>query len=316
MNYIENQEAKLQTQIIAQTARQDFESFWKSQTDMLRTVPLKYERTRLVLPYRAFDTFEITYNTHDETVVTAYFYVPKFMGNQKLPCVCQFHGGGGHGPFTSLVTDIVSTGVCVFCIDVRSQGGKTYDRARYDILDDYRGALMTHGVLDKDNFYMRNIYLDAIRAVNVIASLPEVDCEKIVTYGASQGGALSIVAGAFSDNVKKVYAAVPSYGCLEGRVEAGSGVFGAVKNFLTLYPEHTDTVMETLSYFDINNIASMLTVPSFYQIGLSDPTCLPSFVYSVYTHTAGEKELLISPFTPHVISTEFKLRAYEEFLLL
>ena len=316
MNYTEKKETELKSKIIPQTSPDDLSCFWKHETELLRSIPLKTERKRLELPYRAFDAYEVSYNTHDETVVTAYYYVPKFMGEGKHPCVCVFHGGGGHGPFTSLVTDIVATGVCVFCIDVRSQGGKTYDRAKYDVFDDYRGALMTHGILDKNNFYMRNIYLDAVRAVDAAASMPETDSERIVTYGASQGGALSIVAGAFGDRVKKVYAAVPSYGCLEQRVEAGSGVFGAVKSFLTLYPELTDAVMNTLSYFDVNNIASLLNVPSFYQIGLSDPTCLPAFVYSVYTHTKGEKELLISPFTPHVISTEFKLRAYSEFLEL
>ncbi len=316
MNYIERKEADLRGRVIPQNKKTDFESFWQNETEKLRAIELKFERVRLDLPYRAFDAYEITYNTHDETTVTAYFYVPKYMGEKKLPCVAVFHGGGGHGPFTALATDIVSTGVCVFCIDVRSQGGKTYDRAQYEVIDDYRGALMTHGVLDKENFYMRNIYLDAVRAIDVIASLDEVDSDKIVAYGASQGGALSIVSGALSGKVKKVYAAVPSYGCLEARLEAGSGVFGATKNFLTLYPEHTDAVLDTLSYFDVNNIASLLTVPSFFQIGLSDPTCLPSFVYSVYTHTAGPKELLISPFTPHVISTEFKLKAYEEFLAL
>ena len=316
MKYIEKIEAELRGKVIEQTKKSDFESFWRGEVEKLRAVPLKISRTRLDLPYRAFDAYEIEYSTHDETKVCAYFYVPRYMGDKKLPCVSVFHGGGGHGPFTSIVTDIVSTGVCVFCIDVRSQGGKTYDRAEYEILDDYRGALMTHGVLDKENFYMRNIYLDAVRAIDVIASLPEVDGDKIVSYGASQGGALSIVAGALSGKVKKVYAAVPSYGCLVQRVEAGSGVFGATKSFLTLYPEHTDRVMDTLSYFDVNNMASLLGVPSFFQIGLSDPTCLPSFVYSVYTHAAGPKELLISPFTPHVISTEFKLRAYEEFQAL
>ncbi len=312
MNYVEKKEAALKKQIIEQTKEPDFEGFWQQEIENLRAVPLRFERKPLVLPYKTFDTYEITYNTHDETVVTAYFYVPKHTEG-KLPCAAVFHGGGGNGPLTAIALEVVSTGICAFCIDVRSQGGKTYDRAKYDVFDDYRGSLMTHGVLDKNNFYMRNIYLDAVRAVDVISELPEVDADKIVAYGASQGGALSIVTGAFSGKVKKVYAAVPSYNCLEARVDAGSGVFGATKNFLTLYPEHTDAVMETLSYFDINNIASLLTVPSLVQIGLSDPTCIPGFVYSVFSHISGEKELMIEPFTPHVISKEYKLRVYKEF---
>jgi cephalosporin-C deacetylase len=164
---------------------------------------------------------------------------------------------------------------------------------------------MAHGLTDKEQFYMLNLYLDAIRAVDVIATLPEVDENKIVAHGLSQGGALSIVASALSGKIKKAYPVVPSYSCLEKRVEAGSGVFKAVQNYLRRYPEHTNKVMETLSYFDINNIVSLLKVPTDYFLGLADPICLPPFVYSAYAHTKAPKKISISPFTQHEITREY-----------
>ncbi len=169
----------------------------------------------------------ISFNTHDKTIVNAYFCVPKHKEGEKLPCVAVYQSGGGTD---GIFTDIVATGVCTFCMDVRSQGGYTYDKAEYDVMDDYRGALMNDNILNKENFYMRNIYLDAVRCIDVIATLPEVDPEKIVSYGGSQGGALTIVSGAFNGKVKKVYPAIVSFCCLEQRVEAGSGVLVQQRN--------------------------------------------------------------------------------------
>ena len=172
---------------------------------------------------------------------------------------------------------------------------------------------MTHGHLDKNEYYMKNLYLDAVRAIDVIEQLDEVDTDKIVSYGISQGGALSIVAAALSGKVKKAYPTVPSYCCLVQRVERGTGVFEAVKYHLSRYPEETDAVLDTLSYFDINNIVSLLRVPTNFFLGTGDGTCIPQFVYSPYAHTTSQKKITISPFTPHKISEEYRLEVYREF---
>lgn len=309
MSYIEKNIEILKTKIIPQTKKEDFDAFWKNEVEMLRKIPLEITRKELDLPYKSFTSYEITFNTHDDTIVSAYFSVPK-NADGPLPCVAYFTGGGGK---KAVVPHIVSTGVCCLFMDVRSQGGTTFDKAQYKMGDDYRGALMTHDVLYKESFYMKNIYLDAVRAIDTIASLPEVDAEKIVTYGGSQGGALSIASAALSNKVLKAYPAVPSFCCLVGRVEAGSGVFSATKKYLLDHPENTDIVFDTLSYFDINNMVSLLKTPVDFALGMIDEICIPEFVYSPYHHTTAPKQLFMYPFTPHCIPKSFELHALTEF---
>ena len=200
MYYEQQKAAELEKKVIPQTKKADFEEFWKTQVEALRKIPLQYTREKLDLPYeKTFLSYKITYNTHDDTMVDAYFSCPVNSEGKKLPCVVRYHGGSGH---KEIYADIVATGVCCLAIDVRSQGGTTVDKAVYHS-GDRNGGLMTRGVLDKNEFYMRNIYLDAVRAVDLAAILPEVDPERIVTYGGSQGGALSIVASALSGRSKK-----------------------------------------------------------------------------------------------------------------
>jgi len=310
MSYIEEKEKELMGKVIPQNKKDDFESFWKNAVSNLRSIPLEIERKKLDLPYKTFDTYQITFNTHDNTKVNAYFCVPCGSEGKKLPCVVRFPGGGG---LFGIDTEIMALGLCCFSVDVRSQGGKSYDKADYAMADDYRNfGILTHGLLNKDNFYMKNIYLDAVRAVDVASSLPEVDSGKIVAYGQSQGGALSIAA-ALGGKLLKIYPTVPSYSCLIKRVEAASGVFGAVNQHLMNHPADTDAAFDTLSYFDINNLVSLLDTPADFFLGLADPICLPEFVYSPYYHAKCEKKIFLSPFTPHTISNDYKFRIYKEF---
>jgi len=309
MYYEAEKEAGLKGKIIPQTKKEDFEAFWLQGVAQLRTVPLQVKRKKLTTPYdKTVTTWEISYNTHDDTWIDAWFSYPAG-ATEKLPCVVYFHGGSLQ---KELHLDIVATGVSCFAMDVRGQGGTSIDRAVYHS-GDLNGGLMTRGVLDKEDFYMRNIYLDAVRSMDVVASLPEVDPERIVTYGGSQGGGLSVVASALSGHSKKCYTYVTSYCCLKQRTELGSRIFGSTNGFLKKYPEHTDRVFDVLTYFDINNMVSLLNVPTVFALGLADDVCLPHFVYSAYHHTPCEKSMHIYPFTPHCTPAAYKEMAYTEF---
>jgi cephalosporin-C deacetylase len=158
--------------------------------------------------------------------------------------------------------------------------------------------------------------MDAVRAIDVAATLPEVDPERIVTFGGSQGGALSIVASALSGHSQKCYSGITSYCCLQERVEKGSGILNGVTEYLRKYPWETDKAMETLSYFDVINMVSLLKVPVLFCMGLADPICLPQFVYSAYAHVPGEKAVDMYPFVEHKMPREWIWKVHGEFAKL
>lgn len=302
-------EEDLKKKVIPQNKKDDFEEFWKKSVEKLRSVPLEVKREVHHTPYeKTFMTYEITFNTHDNTWVHAYFSCPN-NAKEKLPCVVFYHGGRGK---KSINPDVVATGCCFFAMDVRAQGGTSIDKADYQS-GASNGGMMTGGILDKENYYLHNVYLDAVRAMDVVAQLPEVDPERIVTYGGSQGGALSVAASALSGRSKKCYTYITSYCCLHQRTENGSGQFSHLKYYLSQNPELTDAAFDTLTYFDINNLVSLLEVPVYVGMGLKDPICLPQFVYSVYTHIPTEKTLFMAPFIQHNLPLEYKMRCHNEF---
>lgn len=308
-HYIQQKEEQLKKKIIGQTKREDFEAFWSQSVAQLREVPLQVERRRTpTAGDRYYTTWEISFNTHDDTIIRGNFVCPND-AKGKIPCVVRFHGGSLRRDL-NVERKFAVAGVCCLDIDVRGQGGCSYDKANYSCA--YNGKLMTLGVLDKNEFYMRNIYLDAVRAVDVAAQLPEVDPERIVTYGGSQGGALSITAAALSGKVKKCYTSITSYTCIHRRIDLGTAIFAGTQEFLHVYPEHTDKVMETVSYFDMNNIVSLLKVPANFCLCLDDPICLAEFNYSAYTHTPCEKELYMYPYWKHSIPPMYDELVMEE----
>ena len=310
MSYTKEREIELMKQVIPQTKKDDFDAFWDEKVKKLREIPIEIEREKLETPYdKYFTTYEITYNTHDKTKVHAYFTVPNDAKGKKLPCVARFHGGSLS---KKIYLEIVSAGVCCFAIDVRSQGGTTVDMAEYSN-GDRVGNLVTRGVLTKENYYLGNVYLDAVRAIDVIETLPEVDPKRIISYGVSQGGALAIVSAALSGKVIKTYANIPSFICIKQRIEKNLGFFGQIHTYLRHNSWHTDEVFNTVSYFDVNNIVSKLNNPVAFYLGLTDPECLPQFVYSAYANTKVEKEITLGAFVPHSVDEQYNEKIFKEF---
>ena len=262
MSFIEEQEAILKTRIHPQNIPADFESFWRAGVEEMRKTPIRVERRRVETPYdRSFTTYELKWNTHDDTIITAWFAVPNGSEGKKLPCTVYYHGASTK---RNLYPSFPDTGVCYLSMDVRGQGGTSPDLAAYH--SQYNGNRWTCGILDRNEAYQRNIFLDAVRAVDVAATLPEVDPAKIFTSGGSQGGALSIVGSALSGKSIRCYSWVTAFCCLRCRVESakGAGSFAALHEFLRNHPQHTDTVYENLAYFDMLNMVSLLKVPTAF----------------------------------------------------
>ena len=116
--------------------------------------------------------------------------------------------------------------------------------------------------------------------------------------------------------MKQCFTNVTSYCCIHRRIELGTAIFGGTQEFLHVYPHHTDTVMDTVSYFDVNNMVSLLKVPTVFCLCLSDPICLPEFVYSAYAHADCEKALYMYPFWQHQLPPAHKLLVHNEFAKL
>ena len=74
--------------------------------------------------------------------------------------------------------------------------------------------------------------------------------------------------------------------------------------------------MDVLTYFDVNNIVSLLKTPISFCLGLTDPVCLPEFVYSVYSHVPGQKEMYMYPFVPHSLPEAYTRMFHREIAAL
>ena len=159
------------------------------------------------------------------------------------------------------------------------------------------GDYLTYGIDNRDNYYMKKVYLACVRAIDFLTSLPDWDGKNVIVQGGSQGGALALVTAGLD---KRVTACVANHPALSDMARYKTGRAGGYPHFFKKYKGmDTPEKIETMAYYDVVNFARQITVPVYMTWGYNDNTCPPTTSYIVYNVLTCPKEALITPINEH-----------------
>lgn len=270
------------------------------------------------------DVWSISWNGYDDHRVNGWLLLPKG-AEGPLPTVIQYTGYSiGRGmPFDK--TSYALGGWAHFVIDARGQGWAS--PSLHETTDDTHGrtggavpGVMTSGILDKDEYYYRRLYVDATRLAQAAASHDAVDASRIVVAGGSQGGAMALAAVSLAEHlgvsIAGCSAEVPflcDFPRAIGLTDAYP--YKEVADYLAVFPQHRDKAMETLSYFDCAILARRAQAPALFSVGLMDTITPPSTVYAAYNTYAGSpKAIEVYPFNGHEGGRGYQVQRIMEWL--
>jgi cephalosporin-C deacetylase len=165
------------------------------------------------------------------------------------------------------------------------------------------------------DYYYRRTYLNALQGVNYLASRDDVDKNRIVVVGGSQGGRLTVVVAGLDS---RVVAAVPA---IAHNANIPYLKWAEASNAATppndgmaadLPPPLPDTPEgRCLGYYDIMSFAPDVRCPVLMNAGLVDPVSPATGIFAVYHLLGSERKEMISlPGLGHDWSAEFDRRAW------
>lgn len=153
------------------------------------------------------------------------------------------------------------------------------------------------GGLDPHTWKFKSMYQNAVIALRVLRSMPEVDEDRLASCGMSQGAGISIWLGAWCSMVKAVCADMPFLGGLKHLLSTQVYRY-PLKELVDLMegePLGEERLMHTLAYFDTLNQAQHCKVPTLVSLGEKDPAVRPIQAQSIYKELAGIRKLIDYP---------------------
>ena len=159
------------------------------------------------------------------------------------------------------------------------------------------GNYLVNGIDNRDNYYMKKVYLACVRAIDYLTSLPDWDGKNVIVQGGSQGGALALITAGLD---KRVTACVANHPALSDMAGYKAGRAGGYPHLFKNYQGmDTPEKINTLAYYDVVNFAKQIKVPVYMTWGYNDNTCPPTTSYIVYNVLDCPKEALITPINEH-----------------
>jgi len=248
----------------------DFDAFWEQTLAELDQVPLEAVWTEIPEYSNEVRTcYEVRYPSWGGGISGGIVSIPLAEG--KYPVCIQYMGYGAPVYYfdPNAAADRIE-----FAVSIRDQGIFKGDQDRW----------IDRGIGAKETFYYRGAFADAKRAVDFIASLDKADPDHIVSFGESQGGALTCVAAALDSRIKAIAPAVPFLGDYPDYAKI---VWWPVHEVFEQADEEgiaREDLLTTLSYFDVKNFAPRIHCPVYMAFGLQDPTCPPHTNFSIYNN--------------------------------
>lgn len=272
---------------------EDMNIFWEENIKKLNISEERIEILSSQFKSPICNCYDISFLGIDGVRVYAKMIMPKVI-KKRIPAIVEFHGYGGSNGDWSRRLHYSSLDVAYFIMDCRDQMGKSGKEY-------FRTGNLTRGLLEgPEELYYKKVYLDALRLINIVSNLKEIDEENILTLGYSQGGALALVSAALSKKIKSTFAIYP-YLCDFKRVwdlDYGEFAYQELRDFFRWYdPMHKseEKYFKILDYIDVKNFASMIRGDVTVVTGLMDKVCPPSAQFSLYNRIISKKQQLIYP---------------------
>ena len=281
----------------------DFDSFWKATLDEARKTPVSVVCKKVEnYSTNEIDCYLLKIKTDKYHSVYGYLTKPKKAG--KYPVVLCPPGAGIKTikePMRN--TYYARNGFIRLEMEIHGLNLEMTDEQFKEITTafDRENGYLTNGLDNRDNYYMRHVYVACARALDYLTSLPEWDGRNAFVQGGSQGGALALITAALDPRVSACVANHPALSDMAGYLDNRAGGY---PHFPRLNSMLTPEKVKTLEYYDVVNFARRITCPVFLTWGFNDNVCPPTTSYIVWNMITSPKESLITPINEHWTSSE------------
>lgn len=278
------------------------DAFWRQTLDDAAGVPLDVRVEPVTTVLTSVRTFDVTYAGFGGAPIKAWLHLPAVPGEGRLPGVVQYQGYNGGRGLPHEHTFWAQAGFAHLVMDTRGQGsgwctGETPDPAASGPA---QGGFLTRGIERPEDHFYRRVFVDAIRAVEVLRTRPEVDPDRVAVTGHSQGGGIAIAVAALGKNIAAAMPDVPFLSHFRRAVDLSPGdPYAEVARYLAAHRDRTKLAFTTLAHFDAAVLARRASAPALFSVAMMDSICLPSTVFAAYHAYRARKRIEVYEFNDH-----------------
>ncbi len=270
--------------------KSDFDQFWEKSIAEIRKIPLE---TELVKNGRKsthrFACYDVTYKGFTKTAITGELLIPR--GTLKPKVILHVHDYNSEVRYQQQNLD---ESAAYFFMTLRGHADiiRPADSEDEPSSPGYR----VENILDRDTYYVKAVYLDLYRSIDMLRLVPDINFSSIGVIGKGFGAAAAIFTAAFSDRVTALVMETPAFCHLSmSQNISESDATNEINEFIATLKAKKKQVKDNLTYFDAINFADKISCPVLTTVGFKDTLSPPECVFSLFNHIRSEKVIEVYP---------------------
>lgn len=265
----------------------DFDAYWQGVKDQLAAVDMDAELTEITAKSSSarkvylVEMYSVPDGASGEPVKIRGYYCEPTDG-EKHPVLIHFYGYDTQGSKTRCECPSGgSSKYAEFYLSHRGQylnnrPASTKNPGVEEDCENIYGDWLAYHVGDKDSYYYRGAFMDAVQAVRFMATRETSDMNKLFAEGSSQGGALCYACAALSDYpFTAITPNVAFLGDFPDYFQIVGWPGDTYKKEAKKAGMTDEEMYRFLSYYDTKNLATRISCAVLATSGLLDGTCPP-----------------------------------------
>ena len=282
---------KMNENVKSRCTMENFQKFWTEKLKLIKTIHPQY--TLKKTSFSKFDNIEfydLSFFSCDNSNIYAKYIkniqYRKLYPNKDIPVLFYFHGYPASSRNWLEKSSFASLGYDVVAIDFRNQGGKSKDSGSS------APSVFGHLTVGLDENIEDMIF------TKIVSSFEDVNEKELVSFGASQGGAFSIIFSALNKNVTKCISLYPFLADFQNNYEKDNrknaySEFTHHARWFNTRGQNTDTFLNNLFYLDTLNFAKLLKCNVLFGISNLDEDCPKETQEKIYYNIKSQKKLCL-----------------------
>ncbi|MCX7677860.1 MAG: acetylxylan esterase [Spirochaetes bacterium] len=267
----------------------DFDEFWETSIRELRNTPInatiEQEKKKLK---QGFISYNISFKGFNRSTATGLLLVPEKVSKPRI--IIIFHDYFRKNHYHTYEFD---PSVGYFFLNL-----KGHEMLNFNQTDEERKTpgYMTDNILDINNYYVREVYLDAYRSIEMLRLRNFLDMSATGIIGKGFGGAMALFAAAYSTRVKALYLDTPSFIHLPiSQNLSQSDAAAEINKFINEHRTKSKQVKRNLTYFDALNFSDKITCPTLVTVGFKDTDAPPLCIFGLFNRLQCDKTIEVYP---------------------
>lgn len=255
-------------------APSDFNDFWKQEIAATEEIPLNPRIEKLPeFSTENFTCYSVSFAASGGRVF-GFLTVPK--AGHPVPAVVYVPGAGPG--IDAPIRNQFGNQVAVLAMNVHDYDPRTPGKTLSALYAEANrsGWYCKRNSENRKTYFYHRAVLGINRAVNYLATRPDIDKKRIGVFGSSQGGMFALILAAINPHICAAVANAPAMcdhcAYLQGRQPGWPQLAD---------PKKPETV-ETAGYYDVVNFCRYIQIPVRVIAGFADSTSTPGSIYAAF----------------------------------